>query len=126
MAARIPGGQPWGAAVRLLLAAMLFFPSLAHAHAILVDSAPPLEATIPPGVTRLLLRFNSRIDHARSRLILRQNQSDTALPLDPAAGPDLMTATATVAPGAYTLRWQVLALDGHVTRGDVPFTVRAP
>ena len=29
------------------------------------------------------------------------------------------------APGAWRLRWQVLALDGHITRGDVPFTLRA-
>jgi hypothetical protein len=29
-------------------------------------------------------------------------------------------------PGAYVVRWQVLAVDGHITRGDVPFTVTAP
>ena len=119
MAARIPGGQPWGAAVRLLLAAMLFFPSLAHAHAILVDSAPPLEATIPPGVTRLLLRFNSRIDHARSRLTLTDR---AALPLHP-AGPAELAADVTLTPGPQVVRWQVLATDGHVTRGELRFTV---
>ena len=26
-------------------------------------------------------------------------------------------------PGRYVVRWQVLAIDGHITRGDVPFTV---
>jgi len=31
-----------------------------------------------------------------------------------------------LAPGAHVLRWQVLAIDGHITRGDVPFTVVAP
>jgi methionine-rich copper-binding protein CopC len=25
--------------------------------------------------------------------------------------------------GAYVLRWQVLATDGHITRGKVPFRV---
>jgi methionine-rich copper-binding protein CopC len=35
----------------------------------------------------------------------------------------MLRATLTVAPGAYVLRWQVLAVDGHITRGDVPFTV---
>jgi hypothetical protein len=25
--------------------------------------------------------------------------------------------------GPYVVRWQVLAIDGHITRGDVPFTV---
>jgi len=28
-----------------------------------------------------------------------------------------------LAPGKYTLRWQALAVDGHITRGEVPFTV---
>ena len=31
-----------------------------------------------------------------------------------------------LAPGAYRLRWQVLSVDGHVSRGDVNFKVRAP
>jgi methionine-rich copper-binding protein CopC len=31
-----------------------------------------------------------------------------------------------LAPGQYRLRWQVLAIDGHLTRGDIPFTVKAP
>jgi methionine-rich copper-binding protein CopC len=30
-----------------------------------------------------------------------------------------------VQPGAYTLKWQVLATDGHITRGSVPFIVDA-
>ncbi|WP_245326709.1 copper resistance protein CopC, partial [Bradyrhizobium sacchari] len=25
---------------------------------------------------------------------------------------------------AWHLRWQVLSVDGHITRGDIPFTVR--
>jgi methionine-rich copper-binding protein CopC len=26
--------------------------------------------------------------------------------------------------GAYVLRWQILAMDGHITRGNVPFQVK--
>ncbi len=29
-------------------------------------------------------------------------------------------------PGDCVLRWQVLAVDGHITRGDVPLSVKAP
>ena len=28
-----------------------------------------------------------------------------------------------LAPGSYVLRWQVLSVDGHITRGDIPFKV---
>ena len=112
--------------LRTLLVMALAAPGSASAHAILMHSEPPAGATVPAGATPVMVRFNSRIDHARSRLTLRQGQSDTVLPLNPGAGPDVLSASVMVAPGAYTLRWQVLALDGHVTRGDVPFTVRAP
>jgi len=40
--------------------------------------------------------------------------------------PDLLTTTAALSPGGYVVRWQVLAVDGHITRGDVPFTVTGP
>ena len=33
-------------------------------------------------------------------------------------------AEAGAKPGDYVLHWQVLATDGHITRGDVPFTVK--
>ena len=36
---------------------------------------------------------------------------------------DVLTAHAELAAGAYVLRWQVLAIDGHITRGEVPFRV---
>ena len=98
----------------------------AKAHAILLESQPVARATVPPGPSAIRLRFNSRIDHARSRLALRTGQAETALALDPASPADVLAASTTLAPGAYVLRWQVLAVDGHITRGDVPLTVRAP
>lgn len=112
--------------LRTVLILALAAPGAASAHAILMESQPAAGVAVPAGAMPVTVRFNSRIDHGRSRLTLRQGQTETVLPLQPGTAPDRMAATATVAPGAYTLRWQVLALDGHVTRGDVPFTVRAP
>ncbi len=113
---------------RGLLAAMLALtPRLAHAHAILEDSQPPAGGSVPAGKVTLRLRYNSRIDRARSRLTLtRPDHSQVVLPIDPDGPPDIMTTQAELAPGAYSVRWQVLAVDGHITRGDVPFTVTAP
>jgi methionine-rich copper-binding protein CopC len=43
-----------------------------------------------------------------------------------ATGPDSLAAEIEgLVPGRYRLRWQVLAVDGHITRGDIPF-VMAP
>ena len=39
--------------------------------------------------------------------------------------PDVLSATGHgLAKGTYVLRWQVLASDGHITRGEVPFQVQ--
>ena len=42
------------------------------------------------------------------------------------SAPDTLDSKATgLKPGAYRIRWQVLAPDGHITRGEVPFSVAA-
>lgn len=100
-------------------------PGRAAAHAILLDSEPAARATVPPGPTGIRLRFNSRIDHVRSRLALRSGGEDRVLTLNPASPADVMAAISDLPPGDCVLRWQVLAVDGHITRGEVPLTVQA-
>ena len=111
----------------LLEAVLALVPDLAQAHAILEDSQPPAGGSVPAGMVTLRFRYNSRVDRARSRLTLtRPDHSQVVLRIDPDGPPDIMTAQAELAPGTYSVRWQVLAIDGHITRGDVPFTVTAP
>lgn len=112
----------------LLLAALLASaPSgPAAAHAILVSSQPALRGAVPAGETRIVLRFNSRIDPARSQLLLTHpDRTQTPLPIEPGTAADTLATSAKLAPGSYSVRWQVLAIDGHITHGSVPFTVRA-
>jgi methionine-rich copper-binding protein CopC len=108
----------------LLTAAM--FPALAHAHAILEESTPPAGAAIKPGPLDLHLRYNSRIDPGRSRLtLIRPDRTKDIIPITQDGPPDIINAHLELLPGAYIIRWQVLAVDGHITRGDVPITVTA-
>jgi methionine-rich copper-binding protein CopC len=97
----------------------------AAAHAILLDSKPAAGASIPAGPVAMELRFNSRIDRARSALrLLRPDHSEARLPIaDDGAPPDTLHTSTDLPAGRYVVRWQVLATDGHITRGDVPFTV---
>ena len=48
------------------------------------------------------------------------------LPVADDTPPDILRTQAALKPGDYVVRWQVLAVDGHITRGDVPFTVKEP
>ena len=107
-----------------LAAALVVLPLSASAHAILVSSEPSAGATVAPGQTKIVFRYNSRIDPSRSRLSLRGTNAEITLPLASDTPADQLAATADFTPGAYVLHWQVLAVDGHITRGDVRFTVK--
>ena len=109
----------------LLIGGAALLPLPAAAHAIIVSSDPTVDAVVPAAPLPVMLRFNSRIDRERSRLtLLRPEGSSEALPLAADVPPDTLAAKLDgVAPGRYRLRWQVLAVDGHITRGDIPFAV---
>jgi methionine-rich copper-binding protein CopC len=110
----------------LALIAAALAPLPAYSHAILLDSDPAVLAQIPPGPVMFRLHYNSRIDHARSRLtLIAPDRSETRLAIADASAPDGLTTSIDATPGSWVIRWQVLALDGHITRGDVPFAVAA-
>ena len=103
-------------------------PRGAWAHAIVTGSEPAAGSTVAGPAVAVRIKFNSRIDVARSRLTLNAPGGKTrVLALKPESGPDNLLADATeLGAGAYTLHWQVLSVDGHISRGDVPFKVTAP
>jgi methionine-rich copper-binding protein CopC len=110
------------AAVAVLLAGGRFI----EGHAILKESSPAANSTVlGPDVT-ITLKYNSRVDSTRSKVQLSHpDNSVTDLPLAKQVSPDTLSSKATgLTPGAYKLQWQVLAPDGHITRGVVPFTVK--
>lgn len=111
----------------ILLAAIAAFLRVApaSAHAILLESSPALKSAVAGPDVPIKLRFNVRIDAVRSRLtLIRPDGSSQTLEINKETPADTLSAEANgLAPGAYRLRWQVLASDGHITRGEIPFTV---
>ncbi len=99
--------------------------SPAAAHAILIDSTPAPRGHVPAGHLTLTLRYNSKVDAGRSKLVLQHGGAETRLPQTAGDTPDILHAALDVTPGDYVVAWQVLATDGHITRGRVPFTVDA-
>jgi copper resistance protein C len=119
-------------AVALLLAGEV------SAHAILVGSQPKEASEVAGPDVEVALEFNSRIDQARSSLMITRAAATPQELAPVGAGPQplslidssepnkLEAKAAGLEPGTYKLRWQVLSVDGHVSRGDVTFKVRAP
>ena len=90
-----------------------------------MSSVPTAGDTIAGPALTMQLKFNSRVDGKRSRLMLVYPDGKL-YPLDiaPQSSPDTLNAPARgLLGGAYKLRWQVLATDGHITRGEIPFTI---
>jgi methionine-rich copper-binding protein CopC len=108
--------------------ALGIFASPAAAHAIVTNAVPAAGGAIEGPNVVVRIQFNSRIDVARSRLTIDLPTGKTqVLMLRPESGPDNLVADAiSLSAGAYKLHWQVLSVDGHISRGDVPFRVTAP
>jgi methionine-rich copper-binding protein CopC len=95
------------------------------AHAILLAASPAADQTVRGTRIDVQLRFNCRIDAGRSRLILIfPDKSTRPVPVSPQATPSILKSQIPALPaGEYRLQWQVLAADGHITRGEIPFHV---
>jgi methionine-rich copper-binding protein CopC len=109
-------------------AAMFFLARSAVAHAILLESSPSINTTVAGPSIPIKLRFNVRIDATRSRLTLVTPDASTQLlAISKNAPADILASQAQgLIPGEYRIRWQVLASDGHITRGEIPFKVSQP
>ena len=112
----------------LLTAVAVALPIPAFAHAVLLSSEPATNAVVATGPLRVRLQFSSRVDAARSRvMLLAPDGAETKLAFAHDMPPGMLAGLARVdRAGGWTLQWQVLSVDGHVTRGDVRFSVRAP
>ena len=100
----------------------------AAAHAIVLGSTPAAGSVVSGPDVALEVRFNCRIDPERSQLsLVSEDGRSRALELSgPGTDGTLAGRASGLAPGPYRLRWQVLAVDGHITRGDIAFRVAGP
>jgi methionine-rich copper-binding protein CopC len=104
----------------------LLAPKVASAHAVLVDSQPVVNSTVSGTEVSVRLKYSSRVDPEHSTLTLLEPDGKVEkVAIGRDSAPGLLSAKLTgLVKGAYVLRWQVLATDGHITRGKVPFQVK--
>ncbi len=98
----------------------------AHAQAVLVASVPASGAKVSAGDFAFHLRFNSPIDHERSRLTLTHpDGSAEYLVIARGGPPQELAALVRLTAGAYMLHWEVLPIGGQITSGSLSFTAGA-
>ena len=105
---------------------LVLAPRVALAHAVLLQSTPAIGATVEGPELAASMKFSSRVDGARSTVLLNSSGGKSKpLAIDRQSSPDtLTTRVKDLTPGDYAIHWQVLATDGHVTRGEIPFHVK--
>lgn len=109
----------------ILLLAILAATTPVWAHAVLMESKPKMNSTVKGPDVPIWLRFNVRVDGKRSRLQLVTSDGST-IPVEAPkqTAPDILESHITgLKPGSYKLQWKALASDGHMSNGEVDFTV---
>ncbi len=103
-------------------------PPSAHAHAVLLASAPARRATLIEPPAQVELTFSERLEGAYARLMVedaggaRVDRNDAALA--PGDERRVRVSLRLLEPGTYTVRFRVLSVDGHVVESSFAFTVR--
>ncbi|MBK7894366.1 MAG: copper resistance protein CopC [Anaerolineaceae bacterium] len=117
-------------AIVLLVMGLLMLPTVSYAHLVELLSSFPENGTIlsqSPGVITAV--FNEEIQSATSNLQVfdadgnQIDNGDGGIDLNDPNHASMRVNLPTLAPGAYTVRWQVVLLDGDATTGAFNFFV---
>jgi copper resistance protein C len=113
----------------LLVLVLLLAPAHGWAHAVLVRSSPARRAALTRPPARVQLWFNERLEPAFAQLTVSDDKGrpidDKDARVDATDSRQLSVGLPTLGPGAYTVKFRVLSVDGHVAEGTFGFTVRA-
>lgn len=115
------------ARIAFLVIFIFFLPSMARAHALLVDSSPKNDSVLVRAPNQAILNFNARIEKNVSQAELVAGTGRrvrlTRLSNDQKIMDQLVFALPPLSSGSYRIEYRVLASDGHATPGLIRFSV---
>jgi len=90
-----------------------------------MDSTPKMNSTVKGPDLPIKLKFNVRVDGKRSRLqLITSDGSTITVDAPKQTAPDTLESQVKgLKAGEYKLEWRALAADGHMSKGEVDFTV---
>ena len=110
----------------LLVATALPLPQVALAHALPAAEEPKVGATLTSPPQQVAIRFDAPIEALFSMLEVLDRSGQNQDEGTPQVKADTRTLTVQLkplTPGEYTVKWSVVAKDGHRTEGSYTFTV---
>jgi len=128
IASRIEFKRPLSGFLIAVLMSMLVSPASAHAR--LERAVPAAGSAVRASPPQLKLWFTERLEPAFSKVQVSDRngkQVDKGDPVvDRADARLLQVSLPSLAPGTYRVKWRVLSVDTHVSKGDFTFNVVAP
>jgi methionine-rich copper-binding protein CopC len=111
----------------LAIALLVSTASSAIAHAFLDNAIPKVGSVVTAAPKDIRIQFTQPVEAAFSHITLftRDGQmvAVSQATTDPSDQTELTaTITSTLAPGPYEVRWDVVSVDTHRTKGHFPFT----
>ena len=113
--------------IAAMLCALAIAPLNAQAHSVLLSSQPVTNATVSAKGFDIELKFDSRVDSARSRLTMELADGKKIM-LKAAQGNgkgSIVAHADNLTSGMARLVYEVLSVDGHIARGVLPLTITA-
>ena len=111
----------------LALAVALAPPAPAFAHAHVVKSDPAANAVVA-APKQVSVTFSEKLVPAFSKLEISMAGMNMAVPVKSSVSTDGKTIVAVpqgpFMKGAYVISWSAAAVDGHKTKGTIPFKVK--
>lgn len=121
----------WRVILLLLLLSQILRPRTASAHANLVQSDPPAQASLARAPAQVQLIFSEAVEPRAIEVSVidrdRRRVDRADVRLADGTNDTAVESLADLPPGVYTIVWKVAsAVDGHVTSGRVPFQIGDP
>jgi methionine-rich copper-binding protein CopC len=109
----------------LTASTLLLLTTTAQAHAHLIDSNPH-EGSSGKAPEHIVLTFSESARVTALTLQRAGAEPQKLTPLPTTVGATVTFPLPKLSPGRYTLTWRVIADDGHISSGDLHFTVVEP
>ena len=111
-----------------LLALALAIPAVALAHARLESSDPARRAALDQSPDAIRLRFNEAIEPAYSKVVVENVKGEAVASGATRVSADdpklLILDVPSLPAGTYTVKFEVLSVDGHRVKQSYPFTIK--
>ncbi len=104
--------------------ALLVAMTVAEAHAHLRSAVPANGSIVATPPSRVVLRFSEAARLTAASIARNDAAPEKLRPLPDRAATELALPLPTLAPGRYVVSWRALSADGHITAGDIQFTIR--